>query len=131
MNLKLKEWIAKVTGFINTGKWSVTSGSVALNCYRRGHIVTLQSYTNFPSANDQAIIGTIPAGFRPWVNADFVVFNTSGTKLGTIRVQNDGAIKVVFGNMTAGTVRDTFTFIGGVLLNSIFKAFRHREEVAV
>lgn len=113
MNLKLKEWIAKVTGFINSSKWADSSGTISLSCRRRGHIVMISSWTNFPSASDGSTITTIPEGFRPATNCDFIVFSTSGTKLGTIRIYTDGRITPVFGAMTAGTVRNTFTFIGG------------------
>lgn len=127
MNLKLKEWIAKVTSFINSFHNGSTTGNVELNCYRKGHIVSLQSFTNFPAASDGATIATIPARFRPQADADFVVFNTSGTRLGTIRISTNGTIKPVFGALTAGTVRDTFTYIGGVLYSSILKAFRSHQ----
>ena len=125
MKLKLKEWIAKVTGFINSSKWADSSGTISLSCLRRGHIVMISSWTNFPSASDGSTITTIPVGFRPLADCDFIVFNTSGTKLGTIRIYANGQVKPVYGAMTAGTVRSTFTFIGGgVLHKSILKAFR-------
>lgn len=136
MKLKLKEWIAKVTGFVNSSKSANTSGTISLACHRRGHIVMICSWVSFPSASDGSTITTIPVGFRPISDCDFIVFNTSGTKLGTIRIYANGQVKPVYGAMTAGTVRSTFTFIGGgcsirvfsrlsEAVNSIVRRWRH------
>ena len=120
--LDVKKTLAKLLNY-SVPKTSVTSGTLQLDLIRRGNVVMLQSWGNFPSTADGVTMGTVPAGFRPYNTADFTVFSTNGTRLGTMRVFSNGNIVPTFGAMAAGAVRQTFTYVvGGVarrLLNTL------------
>lgn len=92
---------------------TVTSGNVSLQFYKVGGVVMVQSWGSFPATNDGVTIATIPVGYRPFNSSDFTVFNTNGTRLGILRFNANGSLVPTFGNLTAGTVRGSWTYISG------------------
>ena len=117
MKLKLKEWMKAVSSWIKkheTASYASSTGTYTdFSFYRKGNVVMMSSWGSVPAAADGAVFANIPAGYRPINNCDFPVWNTAGTRLGTIRIQTNGTITPVFGSLTAGNVRQTFTYVGG------------------
>lgn len=109
MKLKMKETLAKILNAIRIKNVNITYGYL----HKRCGVVTLNLTNNMPATSDSATIFTIPDGFRPITNVDHVLFDTDGNKLGTLRIKPDGEVMPVFGNLKAGTLRETITYVGG------------------
>ena len=123
--LSIKKTIAKLINFATLQQVTFTYGKL----FKRGGTVTLNIYNNLPATADSATMFTLPEGYRPRDAVNWVIFDTAGTKRGTLRINTNGTVTPVFGAFTTGTIRQTITYVvGGVrhrLYPTICKALGH------
>ena len=107
--LSVKKVLAKLVNNARLQQVSFPYGVL----YKRNGVVTMRITTNLPATADSAVMFTVPAGYRPDDSLDWVIFDTGGTKRGTLRIMSNGNVMPVFGAFTAGTTRQALTYVVG------------------